>query len=88
MSLTDSQIFSLIILERTGGCLSLFAVCLIFVAYGLFPKLRTVPNTFIVFASVANAGASVGAIIAYDGMYDGAESSLCQAQGFLFEMSV
>lgn len=84
--MTDSEIFTLVILERTGGCLSLFAVCLIFVAYALFPKLRTVPNTFIVFASVANAGASIGTIIAYDGMYKGTESALCQAQGFMFEM--
>lgn len=88
MGLTDSQIFSLVVLERMGGCLSLFAACLIFIAYALFPRLRTVPNTFIVFASIANAGASIGSIIAYDGLFNGTISPLCQAQGFMFEMSV
>jgi hypothetical protein len=83
---TDDQIRTLVILERVGGSLSLFSVTLIFIAYGLFERLRTVPNTFIVFASIANAGASIASIISYSGVYEGQESSLCQAQGFLFEM--
>jgi hypothetical protein len=83
---SDDQIFYLVVLERTGGSLSLFSVCLIFVAYAMFERLRTVPNTFIVFASVANAAASIASIIAYNGVWEGQNSSLCQAQGFLFEM--
>jgi len=38
-----------------------------------------------VFASVANAGASIASIIATDGLSKEG-SSLCQAQAFLFEM--
>ncbi|KAK0715953.1 hypothetical protein B0H67DRAFT_255128 [Lasiosphaeris hirsuta] len=82
----DGQIRTLVILERLGGSLSLFCVLLIFISYFLFPRLRTVPNTFIVFASVANAGAAVACIIAYDGILRGQTSPLCQVQGFLFEM--
>jgi len=99
---TDEQVFVLAVLERTGGSLSLFGVCMIFVAYALFERLvlatlpinqhrlttfriRTVPNTFIVFASVANAGASIASIIATDGLSE-TNGSLCQAQAFLFEM--
>jgi len=35
---TDDQIFVLAVLERTGGCLSLFSVCMIFIAYALFDR--------------------------------------------------
>ncbi|KAB5540272.1 hypothetical protein GE09DRAFT_969888 [Coniochaeta sp. 2T2.1] len=84
---TDDQVFVLAVLERTGGCLSLFSVCMIFIAYALFERIRTVPNTFIVFASVANAGASIASIIATDGL-SSQHSSLCQAQAFMFEMFI
>lgn len=84
--MTHDQITILIILERLGGCLSLFATLLIFLAYGAYKRLRTVQNTFIIFASFANVGASIASIIAYDGKRAGNASALCQAQGFLFEM--
>ncbi len=83
---TETQIRVLEILERTGACLSLVSVLSIFLAYGLFPRLRTVPNTFIVFASLANTGACVASIIAYDGIRAGDRSSLCQAQAFMLEL--
>ncbi len=83
---TDQQIRTLIILERTGGIVSLISVCLVFLAYGLFRQLRTVPNTFLVLASIANAGACMVSIISYSGIWAGSDSSLCQAQGFMFEL--
>ncbi|KAH8882993.1 hypothetical protein GQ53DRAFT_831180 [Thozetella sp. PMI_491] len=88
MSFNDQQIKTLVILERLGGSLSLVSVSLVFLAYGFFPRMRTVPNTFIVFASIANAGASAGSVIAYDGLFKGEASSLCQAQGFMFEFFI
>ncbi|KAM3512729.1 hypothetical protein MY11210_003603 [Beauveria gryllotalpidicola] len=84
---TADQIQLLVQLERIGGSISLFAVVCIFLAYTLFPKVRNVQNTFIVFASVSNAGASVGSIIAFDGLRSGTTSSLCKAQSFLFMQS-
>jgi len=83
---THDQIKILVVLERLGGSLSLTGVVLIFIAYGLFSRLRTIPNTFIVFASIANAGASIASVIAYDGVIQGQTTPLCQAQGFLFHM--
>ena len=83
---TETEIRIFEALERTGACLSLVSILAIFLAYGLFPRLRTVPNTFIVFASVANAGACAAAIIAYDGIRAGDQSSLCQAQAFMLEL--
>lgn len=84
--LNHHQIRTLVLVERIGGTLSLVSVMLIFIAYGLVRRVRNVQNTFIVFASVSNIGASIGTIIAYDGMDAGQASALCQAQSFMFEM--
>lgn len=84
--LSEGQIQSLVLLERAGGSVSLVAVVLIFVAYALAPRVRNVQNTFIVFASVSNIGASIASVIAMDGLLAGKDSALCQGQSFLFEM--
>ncbi len=73
--LSQERLQTLVILERVTGALSLASVICVFIAYGLFRRLRTVPNTFIVFASIANAGASIAEIIANDGIAAGEESS-------------
>ncbi|KAL2208645.1 hypothetical protein CC79DRAFT_1355941 [Sarocladium strictum] len=82
----EHQLHIIVYLERIGGSISLVAVFLIFIAYALVPRTRNVQNTFIVFASVSNIGASVASIIALDGLQAGKETALCQAQSFLFEM--
>jgi hypothetical protein len=84
--LEPTQRTTLVLFERIGGSISLVAVLCIFVAYALVPKVRNVQNTFIVFASVANVGASVASIIALDGLELGVASPLCQAQSFMFHM--
>ena len=87
-NLSLDQLRELVIMERTGGSISLVSVLLILIAYGLVPRVRNVQNTFIVFASGANIGASIASIIAMDGMARGVMSPLCQAQSFMFEMYV
>lgn len=72
--------------ERAGAALSIFGLLWIFIAFATFKRLRTVPNTFIVFASFANLGASVACVIGYSGVDAGEESPLCQAQAFMFEL--
>lgn len=84
--LSRHQINVLVTLERVGGSISLFAVLTIFLAYGTIRRVRNVQNTFIVFASVSNVGASIASIIALDGLKDDKRNPLCQAQSFLFEM--
>lgn len=78
----------IVLFERLGAAFSLVGVVLIFMAYAALKKLRTVSNTFIVFASVANLGASIACLIGYSGVLAGSESHLCQAQAFLFELYV
>ncbi|CAH0015302.1 unnamed protein product [Clonostachys rhizophaga] len=84
--MTPGQMVTLTVLERTGGCISLVATMAIFVAFALFPRVRNVQNTFIVFASVSNVGASIASVIAMEGLAMGRSSGLCQAQAFMFEM--
>lgn len=86
MNLTTSERETIQHVERFGASLSLVGVSLIFITYALFKRLRTVPNTFILFASIANVGASVAALIGYDGIMAGDDSALCQIQAFLLEM--
>lgn len=76
---------TLLTIERTGASLSMAAIVLTVIAYLSFKKLRTTPNSFLVSASLANAGASIAAMMGYDGLRMGVNSVLCQAQGFLFE---
>lgn len=86
--LTSTQVQALVMMERIGGSISLVSVMFIFVAYGLVRRVRNVQNSFIVFASISNIGASIASIIAYDGLKAGEATALCQAQSFLFEMWV
>jgi hypothetical protein len=88
MNLTIEQRKALQTVERAGASLSLIGVCLIFLTFAIFKRLRTVPNTFILFASIANVGASTACLIGYDGLNAGYDSALCQVQGFLLEMFV
>lgn len=86
MPLSEQQIRVVIALERTGASLSLIGISLIFVTYWLFKSLRTIPNLFIIFASIANVGASIACLIGQSGILKGDESALCQAQAFLLQM--
>ncbi|PNY23205.1 Cyclic AMP receptor-like protein A [Tolypocladium capitatum] len=84
-SLSPGQIDILITIERTGAGLSMVAIFLTVLTFFVFKKLRTTPNLFLVVASIANAGASTASMMGYDGLRMGEDSSLCQAQAFIFE---
>ncbi|GJN80237.1 hypothetical protein PLIIFM63780_003762 [Purpureocillium lilacinum] len=84
-SLTSRQISILIAIERTGAGFSMAAIVITLVMFVCFKKMRTMPNLFLVFASLANAGASIASMIGYDGLIRGESSSLCQAQAFLMQ---
>ncbi|KAI8309432.1 Cyclic AMP receptor-like protein A [Colletotrichum sp. SAR11_240] len=64
-SLSQEQIDIVIALERVGASLSLVGVTLIFITYYAFKRLRTVPNLFILMASIANVGASVACAMGF-----------------------
>lgn len=89
--LDKEQISTLNAVERMGATLSLFGIIMIFITFAFFKRLRSIPNTFIFFASIANVGACVACLIGYDGisaLHEDKDSPLCQAQGFIFEWCV
>ena len=86
MHLSQEQASAVVGLERAGASLSMIGVFLIIVTFIFFKRLRTVPNTFILFASIANIGASTASLIGLTGIAAGNGSSLCRAQAFLLEM--
>lgn len=88
MDLSQSKIDILVALERVGSSLSLIGITAIVVTYWAFKRMRTVPNLFLLFASIANAGAGVACLIGFDGLRAGINSALCQTQAFLLEMYV
>ncbi|KAI0482576.1 hypothetical protein GGR56DRAFT_685456 [Xylariaceae sp. FL0804] len=83
---TQHDVYTIVIFERLGAALSVAGVLSVFIAFALFKRLRTVPNTFIAFASIANLGASIACLIGYSGVLAGSTSHLCQAQAFMFEL--
>ncbi|KAK4197950.1 hypothetical protein QBC40DRAFT_332193 [Triangularia verruculosa] len=87
--LNERQTNLLSTIERGLGSVSLVAVALIFVAFGLFRPLRTVPNCFLVCSSVNNVFSSAATLVAQDGLrmtVTNGGRGLCNAQGFLFQM--
>jgi len=88
MAFDDNQVRTLVALERSGSIISILSVFSIFICFASFRRLRTVSNTFVVFASLANVIASGALLISYNGLDSGAASSLCQAQAFLIEVYV
>ncbi|OAA53922.1 g-protein coupled receptor [Niveomyces insectorum RCEF 264] len=86
MELTAEQAKLVVGIERAGASLSLVGVLLIIITFALVKRLRTVPNTFILMASMANIGASTASLIGLAGVAQGSQSTLCRAQAFLLEM--
>lgn len=85
---STSQLALLALLARLGGSISLVSVLIIFVAYGSIARIRNPRNSFIVFASIANMGASIACVISQDGLHHGEDSALCRTQSFIIHMQV
>jgi anti-sigma-K factor RskA len=83
--LTKKEVEVLIAIERTGAGCSMAAILLTVLSYWFVKRLRTTPNLFLLFASIANAGASIASMMGYDGLQKGEDSTLCQSQAFIFE---
>ncbi|KDN67403.1 putative G-protein coupled receptor [Colletotrichum sublineola] len=81
----QDNISILVTIEKIGAAFSLLGAVLVFLSYWAFKRMRSLPNLFILLASIANVGASIACIIGYDGIRAGEHLALCQAQGFLIE---
>jgi len=85
MGLTKAQIDTLITIERTTGSISVTSTLFFITTFICIKKLRTLSNTLLFYASFANLGANVAALIG-DSALSHPDGGLCQFQGFLLEM--
>jgi hypothetical protein len=87
-SLTESQIKSLVVIERTSAVLSLMGTALVIITFWSSKTFRTLSNTLIFYASFGNVLSNVAHLVAVAGVTAGPNSALCQMQGFLQQMYV
>jgi hypothetical protein len=85
MGLTDQEIDTLIIIERTTASISVTGTLILFATFILIKDFRTLSNTLIFYASFANLFANVAALIGGSALSH-VNGALCQFQGFLLDM--
>ncbi|KAK0621808.1 hypothetical protein B0T17DRAFT_600593 [Bombardia bombarda] len=86
--LSLEQIRQLLIIERVFGIISFLSQLSIFICYGLFKPLRTMPNTLLMLCSTTSLVFSVVVMIGYNGILAGEKSGLCQAQAMLSQWAM
>jgi len=87
-TLTNSQLESLVIIERTSAVLSLTGTALVITTFCVSKTFRTLSNTLILYASLGNVLSNIAHLVAIAGVTAGPNSALCQMQGFLQQMQV
>ncbi len=85
MGLTQAEVRTLIIIERTTASISVTATLILLTTYVFIKPFRTLSNTLIFYASFANLFANVAALIGGSALSK-LDGGLCQFQGFLLEM--
>ncbi|TVY84268.1 Cyclic AMP receptor-like protein A [Lachnellula suecica] len=83
--LTEPQIATLIIIERTTASISVTGTLILLTTFICIKDFRTLSNTLIFYASFANLFANVAALIGGSALTQ-VNGALCQFQGFLLEM--
>ncbi|KAF4627981.1 hypothetical protein G7Y89_g10172 [Cudoniella acicularis] len=83
--LTESQIETLIVIERVTACISVSGTLILISTFILIKEFRTLSNTLIFYASFANIFANVAALIGGSALSQ-VNGGLCQFQAFLLEM--
>jgi cation transporter-like permease len=85
-TLTESQLESLVVIERTSAILSLTGTAFVVTTFWASKAFRTLSNTLIFYASFGNVLSNVAHLAAIAGVRAGPNSALCQMQGFLQQM--
>jgi hypothetical protein len=83
--LSPHQIATLITIERCTASISVFSTLLLLGTFVFAKEFRTLSNTLLFYASFANLGANIAALIGGSALND-LGGGLCQLQGFLLEM--
>ena len=84
--LTPQQVNALSVTERVNSCISLVGIFFILVTYLAHPSFNKPINRLIFFATWANLGTCIAALISSYGYAYGNEAPLCKFQAFLVQM--
>ncbi|CAD6594551.1 MAG: hypothetical protein ASARMPREDX12_009539 [Alectoria sarmentosa] len=87
-SLTAGQSRALETTERVASCFSLIGTIFIFVTFVSSPNFRRPINRLVFYASWGNTLCNIGTLMSESPIRAGANSHLCQFQGFLIQMFV
>ncbi|KAJ5199498.1 hypothetical protein N7472_004702 [Penicillium cf. griseofulvum] len=85
MTLSERQILAISVTERVCSTISLVGTFVIVATFIWSPTFRKPINRLVFYASWGNIMANIATIISADGIHSGADSSLCQFQGFLIQ---
>ena len=85
-SLTAGQSRALEITERVASCFSLIGTIFIFITFVSSPNFRRPINRLVFYASWGNTLCNIGTLMSGSPIHAGANSHLCQFQGFLIQM--
>ena len=85
-SLTARESTALETTERVASCFSLIGTIFIFVTFVSSPNFRRPINRLVFYASWGNTLCNIGTLMSESPIRMGANSHLCQFQGFLIQM--
>ena len=85
-SLTARESKALETTERVASCFSLIGTIFIFVTFVSSPNFRRPINRLVFYASWGNTLCNIGTLMSESPIRMGANSHLCQFQGFLIQM--
>ena len=87
-TLADWQTEALFITERVNSAVSLVGIFFVLITYLFFPAFNKPINRLIFFATWANLGVTIAALISVDGpsSYTESNKTLCRFQAFLVQM--
>lgn len=86
MSLSVEQSKIMAMAERVSSALSVAGITFIFLTYMFSSSFNKPINRLVFYGSIGCLGMNVASLIGQSGMDNGADSSLCQFQGFLVQM--
>jgi hypothetical protein len=86
--LSDSQINTIRVTSQVASVFSLVGCTFIFSTFLCSSRFRKPVNRLIFYASLGNLSMNVATLMSQVGIEAGADSPLCQLQGFLIQMHV
>lgn len=88
MSLSSTQIDTIIITERISSILSLVGAAFVVVTFTLDDKFRKPINRMVFYATFGNVITNIATLMSTSGIEAGHGSPLCQLQAFLIQWYV